>query len=451
MSSRTLKLRMLGSPAEVEAALARLQTLGVQPVEDEQAPVLFVGPASEAPVRGGVPLAILAPTFGEEEALRLSDGAVDDVLTPALSDAELVARLCRMESRGRRALMTEWHGLIHRLSDGAAVLDREARVVLLNPAGAEILGASTERVEGQGFLSLASPVEPVTAGVLLKAIQSGGRVIEADLEVTLPRRGRRVLAIGAGQLDDGTGRAVLTFRDVTEQRAAVAELRRTRDFLGCLLDSSSDAVIAADLKGRLVVFNRGAELLFGMPATEAKKSLSVVDLYPAGGAKQIMRLLRESPRRQIDSVRTYGLNRTGELIPVELSAGLVMVDGREVASVGVLRDLRERVRVESELSRAHARLADAEKQAAVTALAGATAHELNQPLTVILGFVELLQRRADDSVRTPLEAIGRETERMVQIVRRIAKLTRVETVSYPGEKQIADLELSARPQIFGKP
>src|SRR5207244_3955848 len=96
--------------------------------------------------------------------------------------------------------------------------------------------------------------------------------------------------------------------------------------------------------------------------------------------------------------------------------------------VGVFRDLREQLRVEAELQRTRERLA-------VTELAGAAAHELNQPLTSVLGFSELLFRRTPEDAkgREELAAILREAERMAQIVRKIGKITRYETTPYVGK------------------
>jgi len=81
----------------------------------------------------------------------------------------------------------------------------------------------------------------------------------------------------------------------------------------------------------------------------------------------------------------------------------------------------------------------------VSELAGTAAHELNQPLTSVLGFAELLTRRglpADDAQREALAAILREAERMAQIVRKIGRITRYETKAYVGSTQILDLDKS---------
>jgi signal transduction histidine kinase len=139
--------------------------------------------------------------------------------------------------------------------------------------------------------------------------------------------------------------------------------------------------------------------------------------------------------------------KNGEVIPMLLSAALVAEGSAETATVGVFRDLRAELRVEEELQKTRARLEAAEKVALVSELAGAAAHELNQPLTSVLGYSELLFRRTheQDRGRDELRAIVREAERMAAIVKKIGKITRYETTSYVGSTRIVDLDRSSDP------
>src|SRR5204863_509615 len=59
-----------------------------------------------------------------------------------------------------------------------------------------------------------------------------------------------------------------------------------------LIDSTVDAIIAADIRGRVMIFNRGAELLFGYKAEEVIHRMPVWRLYPEGEAKRVMVELR---------------------------------------------------------------------------------------------------------------------------------------------------------------
>ena len=128
-----------------------------------------------------------------------------------------------------------------------------------------------------------------------------------------------------------------------------------------------------------------------------------------------------------------------------LAAALVIVNGAEVATVGVFSDIRERLRMEERLAQFQQRLALSEKQTIVAELAGAAAHELNQPLTAIQGYAELLQRRAetDSPVARAAGVILCEAERMAEIVRKIGNITRYETKPYVGGTTILDIDRAA--------
>ena len=227
------------------------------------------------------------------------------------------------------------------------------------------------------------------------------------------------------------------------------ELRRTTEFLERILNSAVDGIIAADMRGTVLLFNHSAERICGYRATEVIGKMSVTELYPPGVAQEIMRLLRSSQRGgggRLEPVRRELKSLQGELIPVSISAALVFDDaGREIATVGIFSDLRERLRMEERLATAQEKLAISEKQVVAIELAGAAAHELNQPLTSVMGYAQIMMRKMEpDSPHfRALETILNESERMAAIVRQLGSLTRYETKSYVGGAQIIDLNRSA--------
>jgi PAS domain S-box-containing protein len=250
-----------------------------------------------------------------------------------------------------------YEAFVSQLSDGVAVLGPDLSVALLNPAGALLLGAG-EGWRGRGLLELADPVDPAAALLLARELRRGARVHSADLEVRHPDGGRRVLALSASPLHGGEeARSIVAFRDVTEERATADELRRTRDFLGRLIDASTDAIVASDLSGRILVFNRAAELLLGVEAGEARERWTVAELFADGQAPEVMRRLRASADGRVTGLRCLARTRGGEAVPVELSAALVRAGGRDEALLGLFRDLRDRDRIEAVLARAQDRLA----------------------------------------------------------------------------------------------
>ena len=101
--------------------------------------------------------------------------------------------------------------------------------------------------------------------------------------------------------------------------------------------------------------------------------------------------------------------------------------------------------MESSLQIAQEELREREKGLALAELAGTTAHELNQPLTAVIGYAELMLRQlpAEAEHRPAAEVILEQAQRMAGIVQKIGKITRYETRSYVGSTKILDLDKSA--------
>ena len=347
----------------------------------------------------------------------------------------------RIRAEERAADLARYESYFEHLSEGIAILDEKSCVLSLNPAGARLLDVDAEEARGRHLTALTNPVDDGHLMELLYDVSRGTVRHAVELPIRTLRDRRLTLSLSGAPLGEGTGTSILSFRDVTEQRRLADELRQTKDFLERIIDSSVDAIIAADLKGRIIVFNKGAEAICGFTAEEAR-TMNVRDLYPPGVAKEIMKRLREDPRRQLGVTRQEIVSKRGERVPVNMTASLVCEGQREVATVGIFTDLRDRMELEQKLSTAEERLEASEKNAVIVALAGTAAHELNQPLTSVMGYAELLKRRLkeDDFAWRPVDIIYREAERMAEIVRKIGKITRYETKSYIGAARILDLD-----------
>jgi PAS domain S-box-containing protein len=198
----------------------------------------------------------------------------------------------------------------------------------------------------------------------------------------------------------------------------------------------------------VLLFNRAASRIFGYSPADVIGKREVERLYPPGVAHEVMRKIRDpnvnGPGR-LEGCRVDMISSTGELIPVTLSAALIYENGRVVGSVGIFTDIRDKLRMEAKLSRAQEELRQKEKMAVVAELAGAAAHELNQPLTSVIGYAELLRRSLSQQAELAKAAdvIISEAERMAEIVRKIGKITKYETKSYVGGQKILDLEKAA--------
>ena len=118
-------------------------------------------------------------------------------------------------------------------------------------------------------------------------------------------------------------------------------------------------------------WNEGAERLFGYPAEEVIGKLPVWELYDDGVPRQIMRMLRSTSHGgvgHLEQTRREIRAKSGQLVPVNMTASIIYEDGREVATVGIFSDLRDRIRIEQRLLQAQEKLQITEKQALVAEL-----------------------------------------------------------------------------------
>jgi len=279
-------------------------------------------------------------------------------------------------------------------------------------------------------------------------VLAGVNVDAFDLQLSTTSGAPVWASVSTSTVLAGTGAVILAFRDVTAERALEHELRSTKEFLERLIDSTVDAIIAADLRGQIILFNQGAERLFGYRARDVIGKIPVWELYEPGSAYQIMRMLRSTSYGgvgRLEQTRREVRIASGEVVPVSMTASTLYERDREVATVGILTDLRERIRMEQRLLDAQQKLQLSEKQALVAELAGAAAHELNQPLTSIMGYAGLIERQSpkDAGHLRAVAVILSEAERMAGIVKKIGRITKYETTDYIGSARMLDLERAA--------
>jgi PAS domain S-box-containing protein len=350
-------------------------------------------------------------------------------------------QLFDLERRSRA--LEQYRDFFESTSDGMVVLDAAGTVLYVNRAAQQLTGYAQEGLAGRPITEIVASAQREGLLAVVKNVSDGSDLEPFDLQLHTTSGEPITVSVASSTVLGEHGAAILAFRDVTEARALEGELRKTKDFLERLIDSTVDGIVAADMQGNLMIFNQGAARMFGYPPEEVVGRIPVWRLYPEGVARSIMSELRAGGGRMPPSRRDI-VTSDGELVPVTLAASIVYEEGKEVASVGIISDLRERLKIEQRLLQAQEKLIVTEKQALIAELAGTTAHELNQPLTSVMGYAELLRKKTqpDDPNWRAMDIILREAERMAEIVRKIGRITRYETKAYVGSTQILDLDKS---------
>ena len=358
-----------------------------------------------------------------------------------LRDQTQQVTVARFEAERRMRSLQRYADFFESSGDGIVVIDTEGRLHFSNPRARDITGYTEENLRGRKLQDFFEDRE--LAANLGLGFAKG--VFPKGVDISVRRSDARsaTLNVNFSSVLREEGIVLCSFRDVTREREVAAELVKTKDFLQRVIDSSVDAIITADLRGTVILFNRAAERIYARAADEVVGG-RVQMLYPKGGATRIMKMIRAGGGR-VQGVKTEIIDGMGAVIPVLFSGALIYEGDTPVGSVGIFTDLREKMQMEARLQKAQEQILAQERQAIVAELAGAAAHELNQPLTSVLNYALLLKRVLDTGTpgASAAEVIAVEAERMAEIVRKIGKITRYETKNYVGKQNILDLDRSS--------
>jgi PAS domain S-box-containing protein len=397
--------------------------------------------AAWAAPRGKPTLLIVAEALPEG-----SERNFDDIVFRPAPREELLARLQRLLARSPlESLRRTYADTFASMALGIVVIDPEMKMVFANPRSYEIVGHRKETVSSDDIAQLLSPDDlPRIRDAL--ANRQFPRAMDVEM---LRRDGARITcSCSFAPLAGADDHTVVSFEDVTDQRETEQELLKTMEFLESLIDASVDAIVATDMDQRIVLFNPSAEMISGRHVTDAIGGAKLEDLLGRSSVELVMQRLLASAhggQGRLEPTMLDLIDIYGERIPVQLSASLIYEHGEPSAIVLIFADLRDRIRVEERLAEAQKKLAFSEKQGVLAELAGTAAHELNQPLTSMMAYAELLSRQSepDSAAAKAAEVLIREAERMADIVRKIGKITRYETTSYVGHQKIFDLDRAA--------
>ncbi len=209
-------------------------------------------------------------------------------------------------------------------------------------------------------------------------------------------------------------RQLQAYTDNLEQRVATAtrEIIRQSNFLASLIRSSYEGIIATDQDLSVVVFNPGAEKIFGFTSAEMVHKRKITDLLPEG----LHRLFDDQDRRAgheqaWQEIMVRDKNKTD--IPVNFYATQLFEEDRKIGTVSFLQDLRDIKRLETELLRS-------ERLAAIGQTVAGVAHGVKNILHGFKGgsyLVDLgIEKEDNAKLRQGWDMIQRNINRTSDLV-----------------------------------
>jgi len=326
--------------------------------------------------------------------------------------------------------------LFETLQEGIYIVTSDDKIVEVNPALVRMLGYDSKEE------LLASKVtdifaDPKQRSILIDEVET--QPAPQGREITLRRKdGQLITCLNTSTAVRDTSGKVVRYQgalaDITERLAIERRLYQQQEFARRLIDSFPDLIFVVDTNRRYTFVSPKAAEVLGYEPNELIGMLYGERTHPEDQSA-VMSVYDDlvHGRRNFASIEIRNRHKSGEWRRVRCNfSPLFDVNGAIEGIVISGRDITEMRRLEEQLIQA-------EKLAAMGQMLAGVAHELNNPLTAILGASELVRDRVglDENTKRQLEMTHRQARRAARIVQNLLEFSR------PASPQKKALDLNA--------
>jgi len=337
------------------------------------------------------------------------------------------------EQREKEMRFTE---LFETLQEGVYFSTPEGHLLDANPALVSMLGYA-EKGDLLAAESAALNFDPGQP-VLGRAVDDRGGIRTREIKLRRKDGTAAVFLDSSRAVWDTSGNIIRyqgTLVDITEKRKMEQQLAQQEEFRRRLLESFPDLILVVDLEERYTfVSARSRDLLGYQPQDMLGKKISELDDH----SPELAALYHEVVSgKQAFASAEYGARHRDGAWRTMRAAGSRLVDA-EGKTNGVIISVRD-ITVERKLEQ---QVVQSERLAAMGAMIGGVAHELNNPLTSIMGVSELLQDTETNEVsRKQLAMLQQQARRAAEIVQNLTYFSRPPA---PGKSRINLAEVVER-------
>ncbi|MBN2089080.1 PAS domain S-box protein [candidate division KSB1 bacterium] len=307
---------------------------------------------------------------------------------------------------------------------GMLILDDELKILFWSERLEQLYGITESEILGKNVLDVFPILKKEGLIAPLKKVMKGeSSNIFSFQHQTLYKGIRYIDFRGYPRKNDKseiTGIIVL-LRDVTDKVSSQFALKKYEKYMANIFQDAADAIIILDENNKIVMWNRGAEEVYGYCAAEVI-GLNIKLIVPDDpeSQKEIEWISEEVKRKgYLRNWQARRLTRDGRKITISLTRTAIYNEKNEyIGSSVITRDITEKINLENQILQS-------EKLAAVGKLAAGIAHDVGNPLNSIISITQLLYDKSDVFwQRQKLKLIYEQVERINRTVGQLVDFSR---------------------------
>ncbi|MCX8119173.1 MAG: PAS domain S-box protein, partial [Desulfobacterota bacterium] len=305
----------------------------------------------------------------------------------------------------------------------------EGRYLEVNEAFCRGSGYSYHEVIGKTSLELGLWPASEDRGAFVDELKAKGVIRNKEVRFR-KRSGELVDVLLSAEVIEIEGKPYVlgAVLDISDRVKAEEALRASEEKYRSLVEYSSDAILLLNLERRILSCNEAFSRLFGYERHEIEGQSTRL-IHPSEESYRLFGEVYYPLIRERGFFRTEYevLHKNGERIPVEVVVSAIRsTEGEVKGYVAILRDMREKKRMEGEKAALEDQLRQSQKMEAIGILAGGVAHDFNNLLTVIQGNCELILfgLSEDHPLRKGIEQIREAARKASDLTRQLLAFSR---------------------------